>query len=126
MAESREERIARALGWVLMGEGGRMEYWVDDKGKEMIVSDQKFRSLKNQARIRQRVRELLDELGFYYKHERSVYGKNHFNAINVKYDYQTHWFSDSELPKEEQNLLLWLTGKGGGIEQAGRKKDRIS
>ncbi len=98
MAESREVQIAEALG---------------------IKGTAAGTNLKWQDLIRQRVRELLEQQRFCYYHKR-IHGEGNKIVVEVEQDessvFDTGWFADSDLSKNEQNLLLWLATKGEKVE----------
>lgn len=107
MDKSREEKIMNALG------GSIIELAPLKSTHEYTM----------EAAVRQRINELLDELGYIlFSHRDSVprIATDHENRNNtikarhysgVSNDYP-FWlsgrFSDSELPEKERDLLLWL------------------
>lgn len=142
MSKSREEKLINALNWKDGGDGfwwifyddipedcrdhveevWMAEYACDDKaGKGWFLETRTDDFFKTdflvRHLIRQRVRELLDELGLCYYHHR-IPGEGNKIVIELENDespvFETGWFSDEELPEKKQDLLLWLAEERGG------------
>lgn len=110
MSKSKEEQIAAALNRTAKDKS----FWTEER----IKRSRDYEPGKLERIIRDRVRELLDELKMGYRHNRTVnncggLSQNFITIIKAGFSqWKSGCIPDSELPEKEQDLLIWLAEKG--------------